>query len=108
MWLKIRILFSALAVLLPALFSFSASAADVSAGMAVVGNNCSRCHAIGREGTSPRDGAPRFVDLVTRYPPALLAEALAEGIMTGHSDMPEFVFTPEQIDDLILYLESLE
>ena len=108
MWLKIRYLFSAMAVLLFGQFSSSANAADVSAGMALAANNCARCHAIGREGTSPRDGAPRFVDLVTKYPPALLAEALAEGIMTGHSDMPEFVFAPEQIDHLILYLESLE
>jgi len=108
MWLKIRILFSAMAVLFVGLPSYSANAADISAGMSLAVSNCSRCHAVGREGTSPKDGAPRFVDLVTLYPPALLAEALAEGIMTGHPDMPEFVFAPEQIDDLILHLESLE
>ena len=37
-----------------------------------------------------------------------LAEALAEGIMTAHPQMPVFTFTPEQIDDLLAYLDSLK
>jgi len=52
--------------------------------------------------------APPFIDVVKRYPPATLAEALAEGISTGHPDMPEFVFAPDEIGHLIAYLESLQ
>jgi hypothetical protein len=39
-----------------------------------------------------------------------LAEALAEGIVTGHGPirMPEFVFSPEEIDDLLAYLRSVQ
>ena len=37
-----------------------------------------------------------------------LAEALAEGIVSGHPDMPVFVFTPPQIEAFLAYLNSLE
>lgn len=37
----------------------------------------------------------------------LLAEALAEGIMTGHPDMPVFTFTARQADQIIAYLEAI-
>jgi mono/diheme cytochrome c family protein len=36
-----------------------------------------------------------------------LEEALAEGISTGHPDMPEFVADPDQIDAILAYIESL-
>ncbi|WP_295556801.1 cytochrome c [uncultured Hyphomicrobium sp.] len=68
---------------------------------------CARCHAIGPEGKSPRSDAPPFRDIVKRYPPEDLAESLAEGIMSGHPDMPEFVLAPEEIDGVVAYLRSL-
>ena len=37
-----------------------------------------------------------------------MAEALAEGILTGHPAMPEFRFEPTQINDIILYLKSIQ
>jgi len=43
-----------------------------------------------------------------RYPVETLAEALAEGIQTGHPTMPEFQLEPDQIHDLLTYLKSLE
>ena len=36
-----------------------------------------------------------------------LQEALAEGIMVGHADMPEFEFQPQQIANFLAYLEGL-
>jgi mono/diheme cytochrome c family protein len=36
-----------------------------------------------------------------------LEEALAEGIVTAHPDMPEFVFSAEEASDIVAYLESL-
>jgi cytochrome c len=36
------------------------------------------------------------------------ANALAEGIPTGHLEMPQFRFEPDQISDLIAFLQSLE
>jgi hypothetical protein len=52
--------------------------------------------------------APPFRDLHKGYPVDSLEEALAEGIMTGHPDMPEFRFSPQQIRNLIAFLQSLE
>ena len=68
---------------------------------------CARCHAIDTEGPSPLETAPPLRDLARQWPPDFLAEALAEGIGVGHDPMPEFTFEPDQISDLIAYLETL-
>ena len=70
--------------------------------------NCARCHSIERTGNSPRDAAPPFRELHNRYPVETLEESLAEGIVTGHANMPEFELSPDQIDDLIAFLKTLE
>jgi mono/diheme cytochrome c family protein len=82
-------------------------AADVEAGRKLAELHCSRCHAVGDTDQSLMEGAPPFRDLELRYPIEALAEALAEGIMTSHPQMPVFTFSPEQIDDLLAYLDSL-
>lgn len=79
--------------------------ADV--GQQALDSRCARCHAIGKTGESPRRDAPPFREIVTRYPPESLAEALAEGIAGGHPDMPSFVFAPEEIGAVIDYLTTL-
>ena len=70
--------------------------------------NCARCHSIDRVTESPLKIAPPFRTLHKRYPVETLAEALAEGIVTGHPTMPEFRLEPDQINDLLSYLKSLE
>lgn len=82
--------------------------ADTAAGEKLAELHCSRCHAIGNEGDSLMEGAPPLRDLKLRYPIEDLAEALAEGIMTAHPQMPVFTFSAEEIDDLLAYLDSLE
>lgn len=76
-------------------------------GLAIVKDKCARCHAIGMDDKSPHEKAPPFRDVVTRYPSENLAEALAEGIVSGHPDMPVFVFEPAEIEGFIAYLDSL-
>jgi cytochrome c len=71
-------------------------------------NNCARCHSVDRVTQSPLKIAPPFRTLHKRYPVETLAEALAEGIQTGHPTMPEFQLDPDQIHDLLSYLKSLE
>ena len=61
-----------------------------------------------RFGESPLRIAPPFRTLHERYPIDDLAEALAEGIVTGHPTMPEFRLDPAQINDVIAYLKSLQ
>jgi cytochrome c len=70
--------------------------------------NCARCHSIDRVTQSPLRIAPAFRTLHNRYPVETLAEALAEGIQTGHPTMPEFRLDPDQIHDLLSYLKTLE
>lgn len=81
---------------------------QVRQGEILARTNCARCHAVGRLGTSPLREAPPFRELHTRYPVEDLGEALTEGIRTGHPSMPEFRFDPDQAQDLIAYLKSLE
>ena len=85
----------------------SALAADARAGRAFAMENCSRCHAIDRTGASPLAKAPPFRQIARRYKLADLEEALAEGIVTGHSGMPEFELTPRQITDLLAHLKRV-
>ena len=79
----------------------------VAKGRALIEANCARCHAFRQDDKSPHEAAPPFRIVVTRYPPATLAESLAEGIVSGHADMPEFVFKPPEIEAIIAYLNSL-
>lgn len=79
----------------------------VQRGYAFAQANCASCHAIGRTGTSPLPAAPTFRALHLRYPVENLAEALAEGIVTGHPAMPQFRLEVGEIGDLIAYLKSL-
>jgi cytochrome c len=96
-----------------ALLVASASAFAVEKGLAdkgevLVRENCSRCHAIGKEGDSPHKEAPPFRTLSKNYPIEDLSESLAEGIVSGHPDMPIFVFGPHDVEAIIEYLQSIQ
>lgn len=69
---------------------------------------CSDCHAIGASDLSPHLEASPFRTLGEAYPVEYLAEALAEGIIVGHPDMPVFELSPDQIRALLNYLEEVQ
>ena len=77
-------------------------------GQTFVRANCGKCHAVDKVSASPLKIAPPFRDLHKRYPIENLAEAFAEGITTGHQNMPEFRLAPDQIKDVIAYFKTLE
>lgn len=77
-------------------------------GRGIAESSCAACHAIGRLGESTAPEAPPFRTLSRNYRVASLEEALAEGISVGHPAMPEFAFSPEDVDALILYLQSIQ
>lgn len=104
MGFTLRQVLLALTLMVPAL---AASPAE-QRGKTFAINNCARCHAVERVGESPLKIAPPFRTLHKRYPIETLAEALAEGIQTGHPTMPEFQLPPDQINDLLSYLKTLE
>jgi mono/diheme cytochrome c family protein len=91
-----------------ALPAAAASPQLVSSGQALLTEKCASCHAVGRTGDSPHAAAPPFRFLQRRFPLDDLAEAMAEGLQTGHPDMPEFVFSPRQIDAALAYLKSIQ
>ncbi len=79
----------------------------VARGEALAQRLCANCHAITPQGASPHQQAPPFRELPKRYPVAHLAEALAEGIVVAHKDMPQFTLDPPEIDALLSFMESL-
>jgi mono/diheme cytochrome c family protein len=84
------------------------AAGDVKKGEALLTRDCSRCHAVTLTGASPRADAPAFRTLATRYPIESLEEALGEGIMSGHPDMPEFKYDADDVGAIIDYLKSIQ
>ncbi len=93
-------------------FGLSAAAAQDAAtirrGEALVNRNCSRCHATARTDQSTHPEAPLFRTLGKRYPIEALEEALGEGIISGHPDMPEFRFENNEVGAIIAYLKSIQ
>jgi cytochrome c len=81
---------------------------DAAKGLAILQEHCARCHALGMTGNSPHPQAPPFRDVVERYPVEDLEESLAEGIVSGHPDMPEFTFEPKEINAILAYLNGLK
>lgn len=81
---------------------------SLTIGRKMAEDNCSSCHAVGVEGDSPDPQAPAFRNLSQRYPVSSLEESLAEGIVTGHNDMPEFVLQPDDIERFLGYLSSIQ
>lgn len=94
--------------LLFATASFPAAADDPEHGEELLKRDCASCHAVGRTGESPHRSAPAFRTLGQRYPIESLEEALGEGLMSGHPDMPEFKFDADDVGDIIAYLKSIQ
>ncbi len=98
----------AAAGLLAALALPSAADDRIKHGEELLQRDCARCHAIGLTGVSPHKQAPAFRTLGKRYPIESLEEALAEGIVSGHPDMPEFQYDPDDVGAIIAYLKSIQ
>jgi cytochrome c len=84
------------------------AAGDLKRGEALLQRDCAKCHAIGRSGETPDKAAPAFRTLGQRYPIESLEEALGEGLLSGHPDMPEFQFDADDVGAIIAYLKSIQ
>lgn len=85
-----------------------ASPAEIAAGQRMAEEQCGTCHAVARDTQSPMRNAPPFSYLGRNYPVSSLAEALAEGMITGHDGMPEWQLEPAQIRGLLGYIQSVQ
>ena len=99
---------TAILVLLVGSTISTADELTIERGRILADEICSRCHAIGSDGESSHADAPLFRELNRRYPVNDLEEALGEGIVTGHPDMPEISFGPEDAGALIDYMISVQ
>jgi cytochrome c len=64
------------------------------------------CDARTRYSAHPQ--APLFRTLGKRCPIEALEEALGEGIISGHPDMPEFKFESNDVGAIVAYLKSIQ
>lgn len=85
-----------------------ATPAEIVLGQQIAEQKCGACHAVGRTDHSAVPEAPAFRKLGERYPVSDLGEALAEGIVTGHPSMPDWVFSREEIVELLGYMQSIQ
>lgn len=79
----------------------------IARGRTILTAQCSRCHQITLTGLSPLRAAPPFREVMRRYEPEALEEALAEGLSTGHESMPEFKFEPDDVNAIVAYFGTL-
>jgi cytochrome c len=77
-------------------------------GKALLSQKCAMCHAIGRKDRSRHSGAVPFRELASHYKLDAIEEALAEGIISGHPDMPELSFAPRDIGAIMSYLRAIQ
>ncbi|MHA1190211.1 MAG: c-type cytochrome, partial [Alphaproteobacteria bacterium] len=85
------------------------SASEIeNVGREIAVAKCGACHATATTGDNPHPAAPAFLTLSQRYPLVYLEEALGEGIVTGHPDMPEIVLEPDAVAALLSYLASIQ
>jgi mono/diheme cytochrome c family protein len=77
-------------------------------GEQIIQRYCASCHALTPDGRSPHAPAPSLARISENYPVTALEESLAEGMVVGHPDMPEFKLGPDDIRAVIAYLSSIQ
>lgn len=104
-----RLIFAALLALSPAAAMGGAApdVGDAARGHDLATARCGACHAVEARGRSPMRAAPPFRTLGRRYPVESLDEALAEGIVAGHPDMPSDPWEAADIADFIAHLRAI-
>jgi mono/diheme cytochrome c family protein len=80
--------------------------ADAAAGEIYAEKVCAECHAIHRTGLSPDPTATPFKDVADT--PGMTETALRVWLTTSHPTMPNIVIEPQDMDNVIAYILSLE
>ena len=87
---------------------FSPNRRQRSRGLTFVRVHCAQCHAIDKVSDSPLAIAPPFRTLHLKFPIESLRRRLAEGIVADHPPMPQFRLDPDQLADVMAYLQTFE
>jgi len=92
------------------LFAWGASAQDMPgdpvAGLGLARDHCAECHYVEADWIDLFiNDAPDFLEIAGQ--PAYTAMALNVFLQTPHKQMPDFILTPTERDDVISYILSL-
>lgn len=77
-------------------------------GRALLQDNCSRCHAIGKVDVSALKAAPPFRVIGQSFDLDEFARYLTRGVASSHPDMPEFRFDEEDAAAVVSYLRTIQ
>ncbi|HYM31510.1 MAG TPA: c-type cytochrome [Candidatus Cybelea sp.] len=87
-------------------FTLSAAEVDATRGHQIATSFCSSCHAVApKEMHSPVARAPAFAAVAQSS--ATTEMSLRTFMVTTHPNMPNIRLTPDQIDDVVVYILSL-
>src|SRR6266446_7011934 len=103
-----RLVIALAAILLSAGESARAQSPAAQRGLIFVRVHCAQCHAIDKVSDSPLAIAPPFRTLHLKFPIESLRRRLAEGIVADHPTMPQFRLDPDQLADVMAYLQTFE
>jgi mono/diheme cytochrome c family protein len=82
-------------------------AGDPRLGLDVARESCASCHAILRvEDRSPNPNAPTFAHIANV--PGMTATALHVALQSPHKTMPNVMFEPDELRNLIAYILTLK
>lgn len=70
--------------------------------------SCAGCHAVGVLSASPNPNAPSFSAIRLRYNSLSLPRRLAAISENGHYEMPPIHMTPDEIREIVAFVESID
>jgi mono/diheme cytochrome c family protein len=79
---------------------------DAKAGQQLAQNVCSECHAVDAEHAEARGAAPSFLSIAKMT--STTAISLRVFLQTSHEQMPNFLLSKTEIDDVGAYILSLK
>jgi mono/diheme cytochrome c family protein len=107
-WLRLAAAVIALApTMVPAQTVTGQIQTDRQKGRALARQVCAECHAVRRQGgRSPNGEAPSFASVAAT--PGMNELALGVFFQTSHRNMPNIIFTPDQMREVTAYILSLK
>lgn len=92
----------------PVASAFAQPSPAAQRGLTFVRLHCVQCHSIDMVSESALKVALPFRTLIQQFPLETLRRRLGEGITATHPTMPQFRLEPDQLNDVMEYLKTLE
>jgi len=109
-WIRIlaAVLIASAALLLIGLHNARGAAQEssISAGRRLAEAWCKKCHLLGSADADSSGRAPAFAGIANR--PSTTETSLKVFLLSNHRNMPGLIFSPDQTDDLVHFILSLQ